>query len=73
MKRTYEKPKVVHVDFHYDVQVKAESTGTGGGENTAPFGDPNSIGRCQQSDPASCTYFWTAGSSACQSAPFSLR
>lgn len=67
MKRTYKKTKAIHVDFHYDVQVKAESSGV------ALYGDPQHIGRCQQSSETSCVYFWTAGSTVCQSASFSLR
>lgn len=67
MKRTYKKPKAIHVDFHYDEQVKAESSGV------ALYGDPQHIGRCQQSSETSCVYFWTAGTTVCQSAPFSLR
>ena len=67
MKLTYQTPKAIHVHFHYDVQVKAESSGV------ALYGDPQHIGRCQQSSETSCVYFWTAGSTVCQSAPFSLR
>lgn len=66
MKRTYKTPKAIHVDFHYDVQVKASSSGV------ALYGDPNHIGRCQQSSDTACTYFWTAGTTICQSNPFSL-
>ena len=69
MKRKYQTPKAIHVDFHYDVQVKATSDGSG---NLAPYGDPQQIGRCQQSSVTSCTYFWTAGTTVCQSNPFSL-
>ena len=68
MKRKYQTPKAIHVDFHYDVQVKATSSG-----GVALYGDPNNIGYCQQSDPTGCVYFWRADSTACQSAPLSLR
>ena len=67
MKRTYITPKAIHVDFHYEEQVKATSSGV------ALYGDPNHIGRCQQSSETSCTYFWTAGTTVCQANPFSLR
>ena len=67
MKRTYKTPKAIHVDFHYEEQVKATSSGV------ALYGDPNHIGRCQQSSDTSCVYFWTAGTNVCQSNPFSLR
>ena len=66
MKRKYKTPKAIHVDFHYDVQVKAASSGV------ALYGDPNHIGYCQQSNPTTCTYFWKADSTACQSTPMSL-
>lgn len=66
MKRIYETPKALHVDFHYDVQVKAASG------YVATYGDPNQIGRCQQSSATACTYFWTAGTTLCQSNPFKL-
>lgn len=67
MKRTYEKTKAIHMDFHYDVQVKAASGGV------ALYGDPNHIGRCQQSSETSCVYFWTVGAQVCEYNPFSLR
>ena len=70
MKRMYKTPKAIHVDFHYDVQVRA--TSPGGGEDVAPFGDPQKIGYCQQSNPASCMYFWLTDSGYCQSAPMSI-
>ncbi len=66
MKRTYKTPKAIQVDFRYDVHVKASSSGV------ALYGDPNHIGRCQQSSDTSCTHFWTAGTTLCQSNPFSL-
>lgn len=66
MKRTYKTPKALHVDFHYDVQVKAASSGV------ALYGDPNHIGRCQQSSDTTCMYFWTAGTTVCQANPFRL-
>ena len=52
MKRTYKTPKAVLVDFCYDEQVVAASSGV------APHGDPDHIGRCQQSSPESCRAFW---------------
>lgn len=67
MKRTYKTPKFVRVDFSYDEQVVAESSGV------ALYGDPNHIGRCQQSDASSCTYFWTVGAQVCESMPRSLN
>ncbi len=71
MKRTYQKPKAVHVDFQYEEQVTASS------QAVALFGDPDQIGRCQQSNPSTgpegCRVFWTEGSTACQMKPFSLR
>lgn len=66
MKRTYKTPKAIQVDFRYDVHVKAASSGV------ALYGDPNHIGRCQQSSDTSCTIFWIAGTTLCQSNPFSL-
>lgn len=70
MKRVYKTPKAVLVDFCYDEQVVA----TSGGGNTAQYGDPNHIGRCQQSSETTCMYFWLDFSSGiCQSKPFSLR
>ena len=67
MKRVYKTPKAKLVDFTYDEQVVAESSGV------STHGDPQHIGRCQQSSETSCVYFWTAGTTVCQSAPFSLR
>ena len=67
MKRTYKTPKAIHVDFQYDVQVKAASSGV------SLHGDPNHTGYCQQSSETSCTYFWIAGTTLCQSNPFSLN
>lgn len=66
MKRTYKTPKAIQVDFRYDVHVKAASSGV------ALYGDPNHIGRCQQSSDTSCTFFWIADTTLCQSNPFSL-
>lgn len=66
MKRTYKTPKAIHVDFHYDVQIKAASS------DVAPYGDPNRIGYCQQSSPFTCTYFWIAGTTVCQANPLRL-
>lgn len=68
MKRVYKTPKAVLVDFCYDEQVVA----TSGGGNTAQYGDPNHIGRCQQSDPSTCVHFWLDVGSICQSKPVSL-
>lgn len=66
VKRVYEKPKAIPVDFRYDVQVKATSGGI------SVYGDPQNIGRCQQSSATSCVYFWTAGGSLCKADPFSI-
>ena len=67
MKRAYKKPKAVHVDFHYDVQVKAASG------DVALYGDPQQIGRCQQSSATECTVFWETDWTTCKITPFSLR
>lgn len=67
MKRIYKTPKAIHVDFQYEEQVKAASSGV------ALYGDPNHIGRCQQSSETSCVHFWTVGTHVCESNPFSLR
>lgn len=67
MKRTYKTPKALLVDFCYDEQVTAASGGT------ALYGDPNHIGKCQQSDEMTCVYFWSmliAGQ--CESKPHSI-
>lgn len=66
VKRTYKTPKAIHVDFHYDVQVKAASSDLG------VYGDPQQIGRCQQNNEYTCVYFWNADGPLCQSDPFSL-
>lgn len=65
MKRSYETPKVMRIDFCYDEQVVA------GSGNVATYGDPNHIGRCQQSSANSCVHFWSG--SGCVAEPFSLR
>lgn len=67
MKRSYKTPKAIHVDFHYEEKVKADSG------YIATYGDPQQIGRCQQSSATSCMVFWDDGSSVCKMAPFSLR
>lgn len=67
MKRVYKTPKAKLIDFTYDEQVTAESSGV------SLFGDPDHIGRCQQSSANSCRYFWTVGAQTCVSNPFSLR
>ena len=69
MKRTYQKPKAVHVDFQYEEQVVASSSDSG----VALFGDPQHIGRCQQSSETSCVVFWVGTSEVCKMDPFSLR
>ena len=67
MKRTYKTPKAVLVDFCYDEQVVAASSGV------APHGDPQHIGRCQQSSETSCVVFWYPDQGQpCQLEPFSL-
>ena len=68
MKRTYKTPKAVLVDFCYDEQVVAASSGV------ALFGDPNHIGRCQQSSETSCVYFWNHSlqPAVCESDPRSI-
>lgn len=67
MKRQYKTPKALHVDFRYDEQIKATSSGV------ALYGDPNQIGRCQQSSDVSCFHFWATDTELCESNPFSLR
>ena len=70
MKRTYKAPKAMLVDFNYDEQVVAMSG------NVSDYGDPQEIGRCQQSSPTSCKVFWNGSlldSGICQMQPFSLR
>lgn len=66
MKRVYKAPKAVLIDFTYDEQVTAASSGV------ALYGDPQQIGRCQQSSADSCMYFWDSDA-FCQAAPMSLR
>jgi len=68
MKRAYKAPKAVLIDFTYDEQVVAAS------ENVATYGDPQVIGRCQQSSASSCMVFWNSDyGDACKMEPFSLR
>lgn len=67
MKRPYATPKAKLIDFTYDEQVTAASSGV------ALYGDPNNIGRCQQSSDTSCVHFWTVGDQVCEANPFSLR
>ena len=68
-KREYRKPKAVLVDFCYDEQIVATSSGT------SPLGDPPpQLGKCRQSSENSCSVFWRQGiDSACAMNPFSLR
>lgn len=69
MKRTYKTPKAVHVDFSYEEQVTATSAG-----NIATYGDPQEIGRCQQSSMTDCVHFWNESyPGKCLQHPFSLR
>lgn len=69
MKRAYMTPKAKHVDFCYDEQVTARSDG-----NIATYGDPDEIGRCQQSSETTCRHFWNDSYPGhCQQMPFSLR
>lgn len=68
MKRVYQTPKVKYVDFTYDEQVTAASG------NTATYGDPQEIGRCQQSSETSCVHFWNDSfPGKCEATPWSLR
>lgn len=53
MKKAYCKPKAMVVDFCYDEQVTASSG------NTSLHGDPQHIGRCQQTSTTACVHFWT--------------
>lgn len=66
MKRTYKTPKAMLVDFCYDEQVTAASSGV------ALHGDPNHIGRCQQSSETTCVYFWSTVINQCRAEPFSI-
>ena len=69
MKRAYKTPKAKMIDFTYDEQVTAQSAG-----NVATYGDPQKIGRCQQSSETSCVHFWNESfPSMCEATPFSLR
>lgn len=69
MKRTYKTPKAMLVDFCYDEQVVA----TSGGGGTAHYGDPNHIGKCQQSSEITCVYFWlNILGGECKAEPVSL-
>ena len=65
MKREYCKPKAMVVDFCYDEQVTAASG------NVATYGDPQHIGKCQQSSATTCKHFWT-NSVFCEANPLSL-
>lgn len=68
MKRKYQTPKCKSIDFCYDEQVTATS------ENVATYGDPQYIGRCQQSSASSCVHFWNDSyPGKCEAAPWSLR
>ena len=66
MKRVYKTPKAVLVDFCYDEQVVADSSGV------ALHGDPNHIGKCQQSNEKTCVYFWLDLGGQCVEKPVSL-
>ncbi len=69
MKRVYKTPKAVLVDFCYDEQVVADSSG-----GVASHGDPNHIGRCQQTSEKTCVHFWNdIIGGICKAEPFSLR
>ena len=63
MKRVYKTPKAKLIDFTYDEQVTADSQGV------ALYGDPQHIGRCQQSSDETCTYFWTSIPAQCEATP----
>lgn len=67
MKKSYKAPKAVLIDFTYDEQVVASSG------NVSDYGDPQEIGRCQQSSPVSCVAFWNDNyPGKCTHTPFSL-
>lgn len=67
MKKTYKTPKAKLVNFCYDEQITADSSGV------ALHGDPQHIGRCQQSDENKCKVFWTSDyDGKCSSDPFSV-
>lgn len=67
MKRQYRSPRAVKVDFTYDEHVTATSGGI------ATYGDPQQIGRCQQSSATTCMHFWTAQfEGMCSADPLSL-
>lgn len=68
MKRVYKTPKAVLVDFCYDEQVVADSSG-----GVALFGDPQQIGRCQQTSEKTCMHFWNdIIGGICKAEPVSL-
>lgn len=67
MKRTYKTPKAKLVNFCYDEQITAASSGV------ALHGDPQHIGRCQQSSETSCVHFWSMLiANQCKSDPYSI-
>ena len=66
MKRTYKTPKAMLVDFCYDEQVTAASSGV------TLHGDPNHIGRCQQSSETTCVHFWSTVINLCKAEPLSI-
>lgn len=69
MKREYKTPKALMIDFSYDEQVVAASVG-----NVATYGDPQEIGRCQQSSEFDCKYFWNDDfPGMCQAYPRSFQ
>lgn len=69
MKRVYRTPKAKMIDFCYDEQVTATSD-----SGIATYGDPQHIGRCQQSSDTTCTAFWNDSyPGKCTHLPFSLR
>lgn len=68
MKKQYRTPRAVKVDFTFDEHVTATSSGA-----IATYGDPQQIGRCQQSSPTACMVFWTAEyGTMCKTDPLSL-
>ena len=68
MKKTYKTPKAKLVNFCYDEQITAASGGV------ALHGDPQQIGKCQQSSETSCVHFWSMSTTdgQCKSDPLSV-
>ena len=64
MKRTYKKPKAILVDFHYDQQVTASSSG-GSSEDRFDMYGFASVQRCQYGASACTSIFNPTNASVC--------